>query len=207
MKQVELTNVLKNGYPIKAYTVYVAATSMFNGGVEIEDAVRDQLVQEPETFENLFDGVEGLPEGVSRFFEEIGVDNLVEHMTFSNVRRSNEYVDDINTLAYLVDITFDLAGLVLDNVEHREEDGKVVPCNNERKIWEQYLRSSLEFLATERPEFMPRKNDTLEDMCESYLSWAKTYNDGYFGERDEYEENRYDRYSRWLVEEYDRLYA
>ena len=78
------------------------------------------------------------------------------------------------------------------------------PTRAERTLWKDYLRNTCEFLATERPEFYPRKRDSMKTMLELFLSWAHNYNDGYFTERDDAPT---DRYSQWLVEQYEIIYG
>lgn len=80
----------------------------------------------------------------------------------------------------------------------------IYPTRAERSEWKKNLYDSLCFLATERAEFYPRKRDSLDTLLESFLCWANEYNDGYFSERDDADK---DRYSAWLVQEYDRLYS
>ena len=74
----------------------------------------------------------------------------------------------------------------------------IAPTKKEEKEYEEYLYNSLCFLATERPEFEPRKEDTLDELLDSFLNWADYYNDGYFSEKDDADT---DRYSAWLVQE------
>lgn len=74
----------------------------------------------------------------------------------------------------------------------------IEPTRKEKKEWKEYLYNSLCILATERPEFYPRKKDSLQTMLESFLSWADNYNDGYFTEKDNADT---DRYCAWLVQE------
>ena len=71
------------------------------------------------------------------------------------------------------------------------------------KEWKDNLYSTLWFLATERPEFMPQKKESLNSLLESYFYWADKYNDGYFPEKDEANK---DRYCAWLVQEYNYNY-
>lgn len=78
----------------------------------------------------------------------------------------------------------------------------IKPTKEERREWKQYLYSTLCFLATERPEFAPRKRDSLNTLLESFFYWASEYNDGYFSERDEADT---DRYCAWLVQEYEEM--
>ena len=80
----------------------------------------------------------------------------------------------------------------------------IAPTRKEKSIWKSYLRTSCEWLATERPEFYPRSRDSLKTLLESYLSWANTYNEGYFSERNDAPN---DRYSQWLVEQYELIYG
>ncbi len=63
-----------------------------------------------------------------------------------------------------------------------------------------YLYEELKFLATERPEFFPKKGDSLDLLMESYFFWAEEYNEGYFPERDDAENNKLFAY---LVEQYE----
>ena len=96
-------------------------------------------------------------------------------------------------------------GMLSENVAlGLEEKGEhrvcIVPTKEERRAWKQYLYNMNMFLATERPEFRPRKADSLDTLVESYLSWADNYNDGYFSERDDADK---DRFCAWLVQEYD----
>ena len=88
--------------------------------------------------------------------------------------------------------------------EPTEEATKIVPTKAEKKKWKDYLYNSLCFLATERPEFYPKKRDSLNTLLESFFRWAKEYNGGYFTERDEVDT---DRYCAWLVQEYEKRYA
>ena len=74
----------------------------------------------------------------------------------------------------------------------------IKPTRAEKKEWKEYLYNTLMFLATERPDFRPRKKDSLETMLESFLYWADEYNDGYFNEKEDVDT---DRYSAWLVQE------
>ena len=75
----------------------------------------------------------------------------------------------------------------------------IKPTKEERREWKQCLYNTLCFLATERPEFAPRKRDSLNTLLESFFYWASEYNDGYFSERDKADT---DRYCAWLVQEY-----
>ena len=75
----------------------------------------------------------------------------------------------------------------------------IEPTRTEKKEWKEYLYNALMFLATERPEFRPRKRDSLETLLESFFYWADEYNDGYFTERDEADT---DRYCAWLVQKH-----
>ena len=85
-----------------------------------------------------------------------------------------------------------------------EKEDLIVPTRNEKKAWKQNLYEALCFLSTERPEFYPRKKDSLAVLLEAFLSWANTYNEGYFIER---EDADHDRYSAWLVQSYNELYV
>lgn len=79
-----------------------------------------------------------------------------------------------------------------------ESFGNIQPTKEEYREWKENLYSTLCFLATERPEFAPRKRDSLSTLLESFFYWANEYNDGYFPEMEDAET---DRYSAWLVEE------
>ena len=81
---------------------------------------------------------------------------------------------------------------------------KIIPTKEEKKLWKEYLYNSLEFIAMERYEFQPRKRDSLNTLLESFLCWAEKYNDGYFSERNDAET---DRYSAWLVQEYEEMFG
>jgi hypothetical protein len=85
--------------------------------------------------------------------------------------------------------------------EALKEIVEIVPTREEKSKWKQYLYERLMFLATERPEFRPRKKDNLNTLLESFLHWVEEYNDGYFNEREEADN---DKYCAWLVQEYDR---
>ena len=78
---------------------------------------------------------------------------------------------------------------------------EIVPNKAEKKKWKNYLYNSLCFIATERPEFQPKKRDSINTLLESFLYWAEEYNDGYFTERNE---AHTDRYCAWLVQEYEK---
>ena len=80
------------------------------------------------------------------------------------------------------------------------EEVKIVPTKEEKKEWKENLYNTLCILATDRPQFAPRKKDSLNTLLESFLYWAEEYNDGYFSERDE---ANTDKYCAWLVQEYD----
>ena len=84
------------------------------------------------------------------------------------------------------------------------DDTDIIPTAQEKKEWKECLYNANAFLATERPEFMPRKRDSLDCLLQSFLAWAETYNDGYFTERDDAST---DRYCAWLCQEYDREYG
>ena len=74
----------------------------------------------------------------------------------------------------------------------------ITPTKTEKSEWKECLYNTLLFLATERPEFHPRKKDSLETLLNSFLFWANEYNDGYFIEKDDADT---DRYSAWLVQQ------
>ena len=76
--------------------------------------------------------------------------------------------------------------------------GLIKPTMNEYKEWKENLYNTLCILATDRPEFCPRKRDSLATLLESFFYWADEYNDGYFSEMDNV---NIDRYSAWLAEE------
>ena len=78
---------------------------------------------------------------------------------------------------------------------------EIVPTKKERKEYKEYLYNTLWFLATERPQFAPRKKDSLEELLESFFYWASEYNDGYFTERDDAST---DKYCAWLVQEFEK---
>ncbi len=75
----------------------------------------------------------------------------------------------------------------------------ITPTRAEKTIYKKNLYNSLMFLATERPEFRPRKRDSLNTLLESFFYWADEYNDGYFSEKDSADT---DKFSAWLVQEY-----
>ena len=81
------------------------------------------------------------------------------------------------------------------------EYNEIVPTRDEKIEWKKNLYNTLLLLATERPEFYPKKRDSLETLKESFFCWAETYNDGYFSEMDEADS---DKYCAWLVQEYDK---
>lgn len=81
---------------------------------------------------------------------------------------------------------------------------RIAPTREEKRLWKQYLYNTLVLLATERPEFCPRKRDSLQTLLDSFLCWANTYNEGYFSERDEADT---DRYCKWLVEQYEESFG
>ena len=83
--------------------------------------------------------------------------------------------------------------------EHVKEVKEIIPTRKERKEWKENLYNSLCFLALERPDFWPRKRDSLETLLESFFYWADEYNDGYFSES---EDAATDRYCAWLVQEH-----
>lgn len=76
--------------------------------------------------------------------------------------------------------------------------GNIQPTKEEYREWKENLYNTLWFLATERPEFAPRKSDNLFTLLESFFYWADEYNDGYFTEMDDTDT---DRYCAWLVQE------
>jgi|GEM_PF-6530269 len=80
----------------------------------------------------------------------------------------------------------------------------IKPTRAEKAEWKEYLWNALYELSTERPEFYPRKRDSLATMLASFLSWAENYNEGYFPERDDADT---DRYCAWLVQEYEARYG
>ena len=69
----------------------------------------------------------------------------------------------------------------------------------ERAQYKQYLYNDLIILSLERPEFKPKKRDSLNTLLESFFCWADEYNDGYFPEMDDVQT---DKYSAWLVQNY-----
>lgn len=81
--------------------------------------------------------------------------------------------------------------------------GEITPTREEKRKWKQSLYNSCWLLATERPEFYPRKRDSLRTLLDKFLCWANTFNEGYFTER---EERDTDRYCAWLVQEYNKAY-
>ena len=91
--------------------------------------------------------------------------------------------------------------LTEEKMSKEYEEEEIIPTKAERKEWKEYLYNSLLFLATERPEFRPRKKDSLETLKDSFFYWADEFNEGYFSERDEAST---DRYCAWLVQEFDR---
>ena len=76
--------------------------------------------------------------------------------------------------------------------------GNIQPTKAEYREWKENLYNTLYFLAMERPEFAPRKRDSLSTLLENFFCWADEYNDGYFREMDY---AKTDRYCAWLVEE------
>lgn len=82
-----------------------------------------------------------------------------------------------------------------------KEVTEIIPTKEEKKEWKENLYDTCMLLATERPEFRPRKKDSLENLKESFFYWASEYNDGYFTEMDDADK---DRYSAWLVQEYEK---
>lgn len=85
--------------------------------------------------------------------------------------------------------------------ELMNEVTEIIPTREEKRKWKEYLYNSCWFLATERPQFTPRKRDSLETLKEKFFYWASEYNDGYFSERDEADT---DKYCAWLVQEYEK---
>lgn len=122
-------------------------------------------------------------------------DKLAEYFDVYQV--TSIHIDDCDVL--LVWIVYDDS-----KAKSKERPKEIVkkeyiqPSRKEKKEWKQYLYNALCFLATERPEFMPRKKDSLETLLDSFLSWANNYNDGYFTEKEEADT---DRYCAWLVQE------
>lgn len=92
------------------------------------------------------------------------------------------------------DIKLYLEQLMMDETE-------IIPTRKEKTEWKTYLYDSLVLLATERPQFMPRKKDNLETLKDAFFTWAADYNDGYFSEQDEADT---DRYCAWLTQEYEK---
>ncbi len=88
--------------------------------------------------------------------------------------------------------------------ELMEEVTEIIPTKVEKKEWKKYLYNSLCFLATERPEFQPKKSDSLNTLLESFFYWADEYNGGYFTEKDEADT---DRYCAWLVQKYEKYHV
>ena len=82
-----------------------------------------------------------------------------------------------------------------------KEVTEIIPTREEKREWKENLYNACLFLAMERPEFRPRKKDSLENLKESFFYWASEYNDGYFTERDDADN---DRYCAWLVQEYEK---
>lgn len=78
---------------------------------------------------------------------------------------------------------------------------EIIPSKKEKQEWKQNLYDTCMFLATERPQFRPRKKDSLNDLKDLFFSWAEQYNEGYFSERDEADS---DKYCAWLVQEYEK---
>jgi hypothetical protein len=74
----------------------------------------------------------------------------------------------------------------------------IMPTRKEKSEWKKHLYTTLTFLAMERPDFYPRKRDSLATLLESYLYWADEFNEGYFPEKEEAENNRF---CAWLVQE------
>lgn len=81
---------------------------------------------------------------------------------------------------------------------------KIIPTREEKREWKGYLYDSLWYLASEHDELYPRKRDSLNTLLEAFLYWADEYNEGYFSERDDADT---DRYSAWLVQEYEEQYG
>lgn len=75
------------------------------------------------------------------------------------------------------------------------------PTKEEEKEWKEVLYNTLVFLATEREDFMPDKDDSFETLKDSFFSWASEYNGGYFSEMDEADT---DRYCAYITQEFIR---
>ena len=87
--------------------------------------------------------------------------------------------------------------------ELMKEVVEIIPTREEKREWKANLYNTLMFLATERPEFRPRKRDSLECLKSEFFAWADTFNDGYFTEMDNADN---DRYCAWLVQEYEKCW-
>ena len=88
-------------------------------------------------------------------------------------------------------------------VESEYELIETVLTKEEKRELKEHLFESLRFIAMERPEFYPRKKDSLKTLMSSFFCWAQTYNDGYFLEREDVEN---DKLCSYLVEQYEYYY-
>ena len=122
-------------------------------------------------------------------------DKLAEYFDVDEV--TSIHIDDCDVT--LVWIVYKNTSIAKDKIEEPiVKKEYIIPTRKEKKEWKECLYNTLCLLATERPEFYPRKKDSLQDMLDSFLSWANHYNDGYFTEKDEADT---DRYCAWLVQE------
>ena len=125
--------------------------------------------------------------------------------------RFNDLTEEINMTINVNEKTYNLITKEANkysngNIEEyleglMKEVTEIIPTKEEKKQWKQYLYDSCMSLAEERPEFRPRKRDSLETLKESFFYWADEYNDGYFSEMDDADN---DRYCAWLMQEYEK---
>ena len=79
---------------------------------------------------------------------------------------------------------------------------EIIPTRKERTEWKEMLRNSLLIICEYYPDLYPRKRDSFETLLEKFFYWASEYNEGYFGERDDADT---DRYCAYLVQQYDAM--
>lgn len=77
---------------------------------------------------------------------------------------------------------------------------RIIPTKEELKEWKENLREELEFVATERPDYAPSKNSSINELKEGYFNWVSYCNGKYLG----IDSTDTDRYSLWLVQEYNK---
>jgi len=78
---------------------------------------------------------------------------------------------------------------------------EIIPTKEEKKLWKQYLYNSLTCLSSKDKTFYPKKKDKTNDLIKKFHSLIKKYNNGNFPEQ---LTTKIERYSAWLVQEYNK---